>query len=98
MNPIMKCCGYYCSCITLVGIVFFGILIGLIKSHNPWLTKEFPHDIDTRVEALVIAIIANAVCFGLCVTCVVIGTCQEIKAQKNSKEDEDFNFGMKQNQ
>lgn len=30
MNPIMKCCGYYCSCILLVGVVVFGIMIGLI--------------------------------------------------------------------
>lgn len=79
MHPIAKCCGYYCSCILVVSIVFFGILIGLIKSHNPWLTKEFSHDIDTRVDAIIIAIIVNSVCFFMCLACVVVGTCQEIK-------------------
>ena len=84
MNPIAKCCGYYCSCVSIVGIVFFGILIGLIKSHNLWLTREFAHDIDHKVDALIIAIVANAICFGVCVTCTVIGTCQEIKAAQKS--------------
>jgi len=75
----MKCCGYYCSCILLVGVVVFGIMIGLIQSHNPWLTREFKHDIDSRVDALIIAIIVNGVCFFMCVACLMVGSCQETK-------------------
>lgn len=82
MNPILKCCGYYCSCLLIVGIVFFGILIGLIQSKNKWLVRNFPHDTDSKVDALIIAIVANAVCFVLCVACLMVGTCSEIKQKK----------------
>jgi hypothetical protein len=82
MNPILKCCGYYCSCLLIVGIVFFGILIGLIKSHNKWLTREFAHDTESKVDALIIAIVANAVCFVLCVACLMVGSCSEAKQRK----------------
>lgn len=98
MNPLFKCCGYYCSCLLIVGIVVFGIMIGLIQSHNPWLTREFKHDIDSKVDALIIAIIVNAVCFVLCVSCLVIGTCSEIKQKQiQDREDENFNFGLNKN-
>jgi len=82
MNPILKCCGYYCSCLLIVGIVVFGIMIGLIQAHNPWLTREFGQNIQPRVDALIIAIIVNAVCFGLCVVCLVVGQVKETKERR----------------
>eukprot|EP00347_Sterkiella_histriomuscorum_P021119 403335179 len=94
----MKCCGYYCSCLLIVGIVVFGILIGLIQSHNPWLTREFRHETDQKVDALIIAIIVNAVCFVLCVACLAVGSCSEIKQKKlQEQEDDNFVFGNNKN-
>ncbi len=95
MHPIAKCCGYYCSCILVLSLAFFGILIVLIESHNPWLTKEFRHDIDTRTSALIIAIIVNGICSVLCIGCVVVGNIQEKKALASKKDDDDFGFDLK---
>ena len=85
MNPIMKCCGYYCSCILLVGIIFFLILICLIQSENPYLLKH-PEEKGDKVEALTIAIICNAVCVGLCIACLIYGKMTEPKL-KDDYED-----------
>lgn len=98
MNPIMKCCGYYCSCILLVSFAFYGILIGLLMQGNKWLTRDFPHEIDAKVDAVIIALIVNGVCFILCVGCMVVGKIQENKKLKETKEDDDFNVHVKQNQ
>lgn len=94
----MKCCGYYCSCLLIVGVVVFGILIGLIKSHNPWLTREFHGETDNKIDALIIAMIVNGVCFALCVGCMTIGACSENKQKQiQDKEDDNFNFGLNKN-
>ena len=37
MNPICKCCLYYCSGVMLVGIVFFGILILMHATGSEYL-------------------------------------------------------------
>ena len=82
MHPILKCCGIYCSCILVISFVFYGILIALVATGNPWLTREFRHDIDSKVEALVLALIVNAVCLVGCVACTAFGRWQEIKEQR----------------
>ena len=51
MNPIAKCCGFYCSCILVVSFFFFGILIQLIEDRNWWIIRDFPHETDTKIEA-----------------------------------------------
>lgn len=95
MHPIVKCCGYYCSCILVLSLAFFGILIGLIESHNPWLTKEFRHDIDTRTSALILAIIVNAICFVGCVACIMVGRCQEQRELLKKLDNDNFDLGYK---
>ncbi len=77
MNPMIKCCGYYCSCILLVSFAFYGVLIALLHQKNPYLTRDFPHEIDDKIDAVIIALVVNGVCFVGCVLCTVIGTCKE---------------------
>jgi uncharacterized membrane protein (DUF485 family) len=98
MHPILKCCGYYCSCILVASLAFFGILIALISTHNPWLTREFRHDTESRVTALIIAIIVNAICFVLCVGCVMFSRMQDAKEAARIKEEEEGGMGMMKNQ
>ena len=66
----MKCCGYYCTCLLVVAIGFFLILIGLINSGNRFLLKE-EHLKHEKVEALVVAIIISAVCLTGCIACTI---------------------------
>jgi hypothetical protein len=40
MNPLLKCCGYYCACLAFIGIIMFAILMGIIKNENPYFIKE----------------------------------------------------------
>ena len=77
MHPIAKCCGYYCSCILMVSLAFYGILIILIESGNPWLTKGFAKDKASKVDAIIVALVVNAICMVLCIGCVLVGRCQE---------------------
>jgi hypothetical protein len=79
MNPIAKCCGYYCSCILVVSFFFFGILIALIQQRNWWIIREFAHDTDSKIEAITLVMITNGLCLFLCVGCTVYGTMQEKK-------------------
>lgn len=79
MNPIAKCCGYYCSCVLVVSFFFFGILIQLIEDRNWWVIREFPHDTATKIEAITVVMIMNAVCLVLCFGCTFYG----IKQEKN---------------
>ena len=85
MNPILKFCGYYCSCILVVGIIFFLILICLVEEENPYLLKD-PNEKGERIEALTLAIICNAVCFGLCVACLFYGRMTEPKTKDDYDE------------
>jgi hypothetical protein len=39
MNPISKCCGTYCACLMVSGIVFFAIMIAMFQTGNPFLIK-----------------------------------------------------------
>ena len=77
MNPFMKCCGYYCSCILFVSFFFFGIMIALVSSRNWWIIRDFPHETDEKIDALVIVVIVNAICFALCVGCTYVGVRKE---------------------
>ena len=67
-NDFLKCCGMYCSCLLVVGIGFFLILIGLIHSGNVFLLRE-EHEKEEKIDALVTAIIINAVCLVGCIAC-----------------------------
>jgi len=96
MNPIVKCCGYYCSCILIVSFFFYGALIALISNKNYWVIRDFPHDTDSKIEALTIAIVVNVVCLAICVSCTAYGTMQERKQQALEDHDDDANLEMKQ--
>ena len=69
-RDLLKCCGAYCSCLLIVGIGFFAILIGLIHSDNVFLLRE-KSEREEKISALVTAIIINAVCLVGCVACTV---------------------------
>lgn len=88
MNPILKCCGYYCSCIAILGVVFFGILIGLVRDENPFLVRhQDEEERGEKVQALIIAIIFNSVCFVACAGCIAFGKYKE-SLQKDEYEDD----------
>ena len=42
MNPLAKCCGVYCACLMITGIIFFGILAIMLKNDNKFLSKGTP--------------------------------------------------------
>ena len=73
MHPIASCCAYYCSCLAIVGVVYFAILIGLVEDKNMYLVGEHSNEdqLEDVVEALIIAIIVNAACFVACVGAIV---------------------------
>ena len=83
-RDMLKCCGAYCSCILVVGVGFFLILIGLIHSGNRFLLRK-PEEKEDKIEALVIAIIINLVCLVGCVAC----TCYVRCTDKGEPIDED---------
>ena len=95
MHPIAKCCGYYCSCILVVSIIFFGILIALLESGNMWLVRNFntPDGISERVDSLVLAIIVNGICAALCILCIVIGRVREGKLKSDDEDEFDIQLG-----
>ena len=89
MHPILKCCGYYCACLTIMGIIFFAIMIGVVANENPYLVKGQTEDqISEKITALVIAIVVNGICFVLCVACVCVGKMQEDKMARLEEENE----------
>lgn len=94
----MKCCGYYCSCIIVVSFFFYGLLIWLIQSGNWWLIRDFPHDTASKVEALTLAMVANAVCLVGCGGCLYYGNKQEQKLRELAERDDDDNLELKQSQ
>lgn len=96
MNPILKCCGYYCSCIIVVSFFFYGILIALIQNRNWWIVRDFSHDTDSKIESITLAMIVNAICLAVCVGCTAYGTIQERKEQARAEMDEDEALEMKQ--
>ena len=85
MNPIMKCCGYYCTCIIMVSFFFYGMLIYLIKERNWWIIRDFPNDTDSKIKAITIAMVVNGICLLGCVGCLVQGQNQE-KREAEEKE------------
>jgi hypothetical protein len=89
MNPIAKCCGYYCSCILVVSFFFFGILIELIKERNLWIIRDFANDTESKIEAIVIVMIMNAVCLVLCAGCTFMGVRAEKQEQLRLEREEE---------
>ena len=81
---LLKCCGMYCSCLLTVGIGFFLILMGLIYSGNHFLLRE-EHEKEEKIDALVTAIIINAVCLVGCIAC----TCYVKMTDKGEPIDDD---------
>jgi hypothetical protein len=95
MNPIMKCCGYYCSCVIVFSFAFFGILIYLINSGNQWITRDFHEAPESRVQAITIAMIVNAVCLVGCVGCLKYNAAKEEEERVRAERDEDDNIELK---
>ena len=96
MHPLMKCCGYYCTCVIFFSFFFFGILIFLIKQGNWWLIRDFPHDTESKVSALTTAIVVNIICFISCVACLKYNAIKEEEERKRAERDEDDNLELKQ--
>jgi hypothetical protein len=83
MHPLLKCCGYYCACLAFFSLPFYIILIGLVDSENAYLVGGEGDDaVDDKIDALVIALIVNGVCFVLCTLCVIFGRIQEANEEK----------------
>ena len=98
MHPIMKCCGYYCSCVIVFSFAFYGILIYLISSRNWWIIRDFPDDTDSKVQAITIAMVVNAVCLVGCVGCLKYNAAKEEEERIRAERDEDDNIELKQSQ
>ena len=82
MHPISKCCGMYCSCLMVMGVIFFAILAVLEASKNPFLNRHHPEESGKRVFSLGMAIVINVVCFIGCFACVFVG----LKKEEQEKE------------
>lgn len=39
VNPLVKCCGYYCGFIMIIGLYFFTVLILLEATKSTYLKK-----------------------------------------------------------
>ena len=96
MNPILKCCGFYCSCILVVSFFFYAVMIALIQQRNWWIIRDFAHDTDSKIDALTIAMAVNAVCLVLCIGCTAYGRNLEKKELAKAEADEDAALEMKQ--
>jgi hypothetical protein len=48
MNPIAKCCGYYCSAIMILGIVFYAILILMLGTGSKTMVAPGPNEAAER--------------------------------------------------
>ena len=86
MNPLLKCCGVYCACLMVFGIVFFAILATMEKNGNIFLTREHPDETGEKITALLITIGINGVCLINCIACVIIGTRREAEEAKKQAE------------
>ena len=93
MNPIMKCCGYYCSCIIVVSFFFYAIMIYLIKAGNWWIIRDFPNDTESKVKSIIIAMVVNAVCLVGCISCLRYGQAQEKLQAEEEERREEERFG-----
>jgi hypothetical protein len=40
MGAILRCCGYYCSTLMFLGVIYFGILMVLIAADNEFLNQS----------------------------------------------------------
>ena len=96
MHPFSKCCGMYCSCLMVVGIVFFAILAALEASKNPFLNRHHPEESGQRVFALGMAMLINAVVFIGCFTCTNLGLKAETALK--AKEDAERENALKEGQ
>ena len=83
----------YCSCLMVVGIVFFAILMALEAAGNPFLNKSEPELRGSRIFSLGIAIVINAVVFIGCFACTTVGLKSE--AAQKAKEDAEKEAGLK---
>ena len=72
MNQGLKCCGYYCSCLMIFGMLFFLILIIMQVNRNPFLTSKDPEETSDRISALAIAMGINLVCLFNCIMCLKV--------------------------
>jgi hypothetical protein len=96
-KALLKMCGYYCSCLLVIGIGFYAILIALISTGNRYLLKHESEKAD-KIEAFVIAIIINAVCLGGCVACTLYLRIQDAKEREIlRKEEEELDKDLKMN-
>ena len=86
MHPLAKCCGMYCACLMVCGIVFFAILAVMEKNGNMFLTKAHPEETGDKITALLLTIGLNAICLVNCVACVVIGTRREAEEARKRAE------------
>ena len=57
MNPIAKCCGFYCAFLMILGVGFNLILIAMMAAGSEFLTIE--GDKDDKMTALGIACIVR---------------------------------------
>ncbi len=97
MHPIVKCCGYYCACLAILGVVFFSILIALVHDANPFLVRHQDEaERRDKIEALVIAIVANSICFVLCAGCVCFTKYKESKTATDDNDDDDIPLAPRQ--
>mmetsp|Transcript_31046 Transcript_31046/g.30499 ORF Transcript_31046/g.30499 Transcript_31046/m.30499 type:complete len:106 (-) Transcript_31046:76-393(-) len=87
MNPICKCCGYYCALMMFIGIFFFSIIIvleylgtGFMGLFNLGSIESFETQGIESVYALLINI-AGVVC---CLACTIA---QDKKVEELDDED-----------
>ena len=95
MNPIMKCCGVYCSCLACVSLIFYSLLIVIIDSDNKYVTGEMDREEkDGKMTALLIAIIVNIGCLVVCVVGLTVGLVQERNEEKKRIQDDENDFSI----
>lgn len=57
MNPIAKCCGFYCAFLMILGVGFNLILIAMMAAGSEFLTAE--GDTNDKMTALGIACVVR---------------------------------------
>ena len=88
MNPVLKCCGYYCTFLMIVGIFFFGVMIALEATESPYLGdfqmgSESSYTTMTRECAWALLInIAGIIC---CMACTIA---QDRKPHEEDDEED----------
>ena len=91
MNPLIKCCGYYCSCLCVVGIIVFALLAIMEANMNPVLARIAPEESTDRRNALIIACVVNAVCATMILVSIhVLGKKEAGKTEAGKKKDREI--------